>query len=64
MSSHASILIVEDHPVLAETVGDYLEAKGYQVDFAADGVMAMQLTSTEHFDAIVLDLMLPRMNGI
>ncbi len=64
MSSHASILIVEDHPALAETVGDYLEAKGYQVDFAADGVMAMQLTSTEHFDAIVLDLMLPRMNGI
>jgi len=64
MTSHASILIVEDHPALAETVGDYLEAKGYQVDFAADGVMAMQLTSTEHFDAIVLDLMLPRMNGI
>jgi DNA-binding response OmpR family regulator len=64
MSSHASILIVEDHPALAETVGDYLEAKGYQVDFAADGIMAMQLTSTEHFDAIVLDLMLPRMNGI
>ena len=64
MSNHASILIVEDHPALAETVGDYLEAKGYQVDFAADGVMAMQLTSTEHFDAIVLDLMLPRMNGI
>jgi DNA-binding response OmpR family regulator len=64
MNEHASILIVEDHPALAETVGDYLEAKGYQVDFAADGVLAMQLATTEHFDAIVLDVMLPRLNGI
>ncbi|MGA0839077.1 MAG: response regulator, partial [Pseudomonadales bacterium] len=63
-NEHASILIVEDHPALAETVGDYLEAKGYQVDFAADGVLAMQLATTEHFDAIVLDVMLPRLNGI
>jgi DNA-binding response OmpR family regulator len=64
MSSKASILLVEDHPALAETVGDYLEAKGYTVDFAADGQFALQLATSEHFDAIVLDLMLPRLNGL
>jgi len=64
MSSNAAILLVEDHPALAETVGDYLEAKGYTVDFAGDGPLALQLATSEHFDAIVLDLMLPGMNGL
>ncbi|MEZ5558651.1 MAG: response regulator transcription factor [Pseudomonadales bacterium] len=60
----ASILLVEDHPDLAETVGDFLEAKGYAVDFAGDGLMAMHLAVTQPFDAIVLDVMLPGLNGI
>jgi DNA-binding response OmpR family regulator len=64
MSSKASILLVEDHPALAETVGDFLEARGYTVDFAADGLLALQLATSEHFDAIVLDLMLPGINGL
>jgi DNA-binding response OmpR family regulator len=64
MTSKASILLVEDHPALAETVGDYLEGKGYTVDFAADGMLAFQLATSEPFDAIVLDLMLPRLNGL
>jgi DNA-binding response OmpR family regulator len=64
MTSKASILLVEDHPDLAETVGDYLEAKGYTVDFAADGQFALQLATSEPFDVIVLDLMLPRVNGL
>jgi DNA-binding response OmpR family regulator len=64
MSSNAAILLVEDHPALAETVGDYLEAKGYTVDFARDGLLALQLATSEHFDAIVLDLMLPKLNGL
>jgi DNA-binding response OmpR family regulator len=64
MSSNAAILLVEDHPALAETVGDYLEAKGYTVDFAGDGLLALQLATSEHFDAIVLDLMLPKLSGL
>jgi len=64
MTSKASILLVEDHPALAETVGDYLEAKGFTVDFAADGMLALQLATSEHFDAIILDVMLPRLNGL
>ena len=57
------ILLVEDHQDLAETVGDYLESRGYVVDFAADGLQALHLAVTESFDAIVLDVMLPGLNG-
>jgi DNA-binding response OmpR family regulator len=59
----ASILLVEDHPVLAETVGEYLTARGYEVDYAADGLLAMHLAVTRPFDAIVLDIMLPGLDG-
>lgn len=45
-------------------MGDYLESKGYMVDFAADGALALQLATAQRFDAIVLDLMLPGINGI
>lgn len=59
-----NILLVEDHPDLAETVGDYLEAKGYSVDYAQDGLLAMHLAVTESFDAIILDIMLPGLDGL
>ncbi len=59
-----NILLVEDHADLAETVGDYLEAKGYAVDFAGDGLLAMHLAVTQTFDAIVLDIMLPGLDGL
>jgi DNA-binding response OmpR family regulator len=55
---------VEDHQDLAETVGDYLESRGYVVDYAADGLQALHLGVTESFDAVVLDVMLPGLNGI
>lgn len=59
----ATILIVEDHRDLAANVGDYLEAGGFTVDFAADGISALQLSSDNHYDAIVLDVMLPGIDG-
>lgn len=59
-----NILLVEDHQELAGTIGDYLEAKRYAVDFAADGLLAMHLAVTQPFDAIVLDLMLPGLDGL
>jgi DNA-binding response OmpR family regulator len=58
------VLIVEDHPELAETVGDFLEANGYGVDFAEDGLSAMHLAVTGQYDAIVLDVMLPGPDGL
>lgn len=59
----ATILIVEDHRDLAANVGDYLEAGGFTVDFAADGMSALQLCKDNHYDAIVLDIMLPNIDG-
>ena len=63
-SANRSVLFVEDHRDLAATVGEYLEAQGYTVDYAADGVTALHLGVTQDFDAIVLDLNLPGIDGI
>lgn len=59
----ATVLIVEDHRDLAANVGDYLEAGGFTMDFAADGISALQLCAENHYDAIVLDIMLPGIDG-
>jgi len=57
------VLLVEDHADLAETVGDYLDRQGFVVDFAADGLQALHLGASESYDAIVLDVMLPGVDG-
>ena len=58
-----SILLVEDHQELAETTAAYLEAIGHEVDFAADGLQALHLAVTESYDVVVLDIMLPGLDG-
>ncbi len=60
----ANILLVEDHHDIAEMVCGYLEQRGHVVDYAADGLGGLHLAVTESFDAIVLDLMLPGLDGI
>jgi DNA-binding response OmpR family regulator len=57
------ILVVEDHRDIAENIGDYLTPKGHEVDFAADGVTGLHLAVTNSYDVIVLDLMLPALDG-
>jgi DNA-binding response OmpR family regulator len=59
-----TILLIEDHHDIAQMVGGYLEAAGYVVDYATDGVTGLHLAVSEDFDAIVLDLMLPGMDGL
>lgn len=58
------ILLIEDNHDIAAMVGDYLEHAGFDVDFAADGITGLHLAVTEAFDAIILDLMLPGMDGM
>ena len=58
------VLLVEDHRELAETTGAYLEACGYELDFAADGLVALHLAVTERYDVLVLDIMLPGLDGL
>jgi len=61
--SRLSILLVEDHRELARATGAYLEACGHAVDYAEDGLVAMHLAVTEDYDVVVLDIMLPRVDG-
>ncbi|MDF1583852.1 MAG: response regulator transcription factor [Methyloprofundus sp.] len=61
---HANILLVEDHLDLAEAVGAYLESSGFTMDYAYDGLSALHLGSTQNYDAIILDIMLPGINGL
>ena len=63
-ASTDTILIVEDHRDIAAMVCEYFENKGYAVDYAADGVTGLHLAVSQEFDAIILDLMLPGMDGI
>lgn len=58
------VLIVEDNRDICANIAAYLEKHSYILDFAYDGISAMHLALTNPFDVIVLDLMLPGMNGL
>jgi len=62
--SELSILVVEDEPSIAEVVGLYLQRAGYKVQTAADGKIAMSLLEKGIPDLVVLDLMLPEIDGL
>lgn len=57
------VLVIEDHPDLAANLGDYLTGLGHSVDFAADGPRGLSLASSGGFEVIVLDRLLPGMDG-
>ncbi len=58
-----SILIVEDEPSIAEIVGLYLKRAGYQVNVVPDGQKALDLMTRQLPDLVVLDIMLPSVDG-
>jgi len=58
------ILLVEDNRQIAEMVGEFLERRGYSVDYAADGVSGLHLAVSNSYDVMVLDLMLPGLDGL
>ena len=57
------ILIVEDEPDIQELLRAYLEDAGYQTAVAGDGVAALALFGGQTFDLVLLDLMLPKIDG-
>lgn len=59
-----SILLVEDEENLHETLKLNLELEGYSVTSAFDGVAAMKAVENEYFDLIIMDIMLPEIDGI
>jgi two-component system OmpR family response regulator len=58
------VLIVEDEPVLSQQLAHALEGARYAVDAAADGARADFAVRTERYDAVILDLGLPRIDGL
>lgn len=58
------VLLVEDDPGLGSGLQIALKPEGYTVDWLTDGMQALQATETDHFDLIVLDLGLPRLDGL
>jgi two-component system alkaline phosphatase synthesis response regulator PhoP len=58
------VLIVEDDAVIRMALTDRLESEGYQLDYAADGDEGFRKATSDAFDLIILDVMLPRRNGV
>lgn len=58
------VLIVEDQYDIAANIWDFLERRGYQVDHAGDGMSGLAHVMRDRFDVIVLDLGLPRLDGL
>jgi DNA-binding response OmpR family regulator len=58
------VLVVEDYPPLSRSLVQGLSEAGYAVEHAADGEAALTLASTTAFDAVVLDVMLPKLDGL
>lgn len=59
-----TLLIVEDHQQLAANLFEYLGEDNYELDHAADGLTALHLLATQRYDLVVLDIMLPGINGL
>ena len=57
------ILIIEDEVSIAELEKDYLELSGFEVELEEDGAKGLERALTEDFDLLILDLMLPGMDG-
>jgi DNA-binding response OmpR family regulator len=61
---NAKVLLVEDHKNLAQAVGAYLESSGFVMDYANDGLCGLHLATTQRYDAIILDINLPGIDGL
>ncbi|MBU7577428.1 MAG: response regulator, partial [Flavihumibacter sp.] len=64
MADNISILLVEDEENLHEALKLNLELEGYEVSSAYDGLSAVKAVQQEYFDLVILDIMLPGMDGL
>ena len=58
------ILFVEDNRDLSTNLFDYFEARGHEINLATEGLVGFELATTKQYDVIVLDWMLPNMDGL
>lgn len=59
----ASILVVEDDANIQELIVEFLRAENYNVDYASDGLEGIQLFKKNNYDLIILDIMMPNLDG-
>jgi DNA-binding NtrC family response regulator len=64
MRRHASVLVVDDEEIMREILDALLTREGYQVRLAASGAEGLELARTVPFDAAIVDVMMPGMDGI
>lgn len=64
MTQNIRLLIIEDNPAIVENITDFLEPKGYILDFSMDGIGGLHLAVTHEYDVIVLDIIFMGMDGI
>ncbi|TXH73301.1 MAG: response regulator transcription factor [Thiothrix sp.] len=57
------VLLIEDHRLLAETLIDYLNSEAIEVDYAATGLQGLELATQQAYDALILDINLPDLDG-
>ena len=58
------VLLIEDQSDLAANVIDYFESLGHAIDYASDGASGVSLALSESFDVVILDLTLPKLDGL
>lgn len=58
------ILVVDDEPKIRELIGQYLTVAGYETEYAKDGIEALNIISKGDIDMVILDVMMPFMDGI
>jgi len=63
-AAKGTVLVVDDEPTILDVVGRYMERAGYETHRAADGTEALRLAAEHRPDLVVLDLMLPGIDGI
>jgi two-component system, OmpR family, response regulator len=63
MKKNIRILLCEDDPNLGSLLSEYLNAKGYETALAKDGVEGMKVFKRQHFDFLILDVMMPNKDG-
>jgi two-component system response regulator HydG len=64
MAKPVSVLFVDDEDILRMLMRDQLSAEGYEVDTADDGDTALEILHKKSFDLLLIDIRMPRMNGI
>lgn len=60
---NTSILVMEDDVNIQELIVEFLKAEGYDVDFASDGLEGIQLFKKNQYDLVLLDIMMPNLDG-